>query len=146
MADVKRLAPNDRRQPTKPMRDQHTVGSVGRRRAGRHEAVRPVDDANSSPAGRGEQDRSRAAAASAAPRAARLVAALSGRRPESVISIERADGGWRVGVEVVEVPRIPDSADILAVYEVRLDADGDLISYRRVCRYARGHADWEPGR
>jgi hypothetical protein len=63
-----------------------------------------------------------------------------------VISIERADGGWRVGVEVVEVPRIPDSADILAVYEVRLDADGDLISYRRVGRYARGHADWEPGR
>ena len=46
-------------------------------------------------------------------------------------------------VEVVEVSRIPDSADILAVYDVRLDADGDLISYRRLRRYARGQLDWE---
>ena len=78
-----------------------------------------------------------------AQRAARLVARLSGRRPESVISIERKDEEWRVGVEVVEVSRIPDSADILAVYEVRLDADGDLISYRRIRRYARGQLDCE---
>jgi hypothetical protein len=48
-----------------------------------------------------------------------------------------------VGVEVVEVSRIPDSADILAVYEARLDADGDLVSYRRVRRYARGQMDCE---
>jgi hypothetical protein len=76
-------------------------------------------------------------------RAARFVARLSGRRPESVISIERKDEEWRVGVEVVEVSRIPDTADILAVYEARLDADGDLISYRRIRRYARGQLDSE---
>jgi hypothetical protein len=79
----------------------------------------------------------------AAQRAARFVARLSGRRPESVISIERKDEEWRVGVEVVEVSRIPDTADILAVYEVRLDADGDLVSYRRIRRYARGQLDSE---
>jgi Gas vesicle synthesis protein GvpO len=79
----------------------------------------------------------------AAQHAARFVARLSGRRPESVISIERKDEEWRVGVEVVEVSRIPDTADILAVYEVRLDADGDLISYRRMRRYARGQLDSE---
>ena len=76
-------------------------------------------------------------------RAASLVATLSGRRPESVISIERKDDEWHVGVEVVEVARIPDSADILAVYDVRLDTDGDLISYRRIRRYARGQMDCE---
>ena len=48
-------------------------------------------------------------------RAAALVSTLTGRAPESVVFIERSDGGWRVGVEVVEVARIPDSADILAV-------------------------------
>jgi hypothetical protein len=77
-------------------------------------------------------------AAFIARRAVEQIAALVRRRPERVISIEPADGGWRVGVEVVEVARIPDSADILAVYEVRLDADGDLISYQRTRRYARG--------
>jgi hypothetical protein len=121
MADVKRQAPVDRHQPTKPTRGQHSAGAAG----GRREDV---------------------AAASAARRAAELVATLSGRRPESVISIERTDGGWRVGVEVVEVARIPDSADILAVYDVRLDGDDGLISYRRLHRYARGYGDGEARR
>ena len=44
----------------------------------------------------------------------------------------------RVGVEVVESHRIPDSADILAVYEVCLDESGELESYRRTQRYSRG--------
>lgn len=77
-------------------------------------------------------------AAMAARRAAAEVAALTHRDPESVISIERAAGRWRIGVEVVETHRIPDSADILAVYEVQLQPDGTLYSYHRVRRYARG--------
>jgi hypothetical protein len=43
-------------------------------------------------------------------RAASLVARLFGRRPESVISIDRKDEEWRVGVEVVEVSRIIDGS------------------------------------
>ena len=74
-------------------------------------------------------------------RAAGHVAALTGRYAESVISIERRDGGWRVGVEVVETHRIPDSADILAIYEVLVRSSGDLISYRRIRRYTRGQVD-----
>ena len=78
-------------------------------------------------------------------RAAEQVAALTGRQPESVISIEPRDGGWCVGVEVVETRRIPDSADILAIYEVLVGSGGDLISYRRTRRYTRGQVD-RPGR
>ena len=52
--------------------------------------------------------------------------------------VERSDDGWRVGVEVVESHRIPESCDILAIYEVGLEAGGDLASYRRTERYARG--------
>jgi hypothetical protein len=78
-------------------------------------------------------------------RAAEHVAALTGRHPESVISIEPRDGDWRVGVEVVETRRIPDSADILAIFEVLVRPSGDLISYRRIRRYTRGQVD-QPGR
>ena len=74
-------------------------------------------------------------------RAAGHVAALTGRHAESVISIERRDGDWWVGVEVVETRRIPDSADILAIYEVLVRSSGDLISYRRIRRYTRGQVD-----
>jgi hypothetical protein len=147
MADVKRSAPADRhRQPTKPTRGQHTAGVTEGRRQERRKPEFPDDAVTLRRVRHGDEDRAGVAPASAARQAAEIVATLSGRRPESVISIERTDGGWRVGVEVVEVARIPDSADILAVYDVRLDADGDLISYRRLHRYARGHAEWEPRR
>jgi Gas vesicle synthesis protein GvpO len=82
-------------------------------------------------------------APAAARRAARYIAEFTGRHPESVISIERHDGDWQVGVEVVETHRIPDTTDVLAIYEVCLDGDGRLLSYRRRRRYARGQLDKE---
>jgi Gas vesicle synthesis protein GvpO len=85
-------------------------------------------------------------AAFIARRAVEQIAALVRRRPERVISIEPADGGWRVGVEVVETARIPDTTDILGVLEVLLDADGDLVSYRRTGRYVRGDVSRRCGR
>ena len=85
-------------------------------------------------------------AAFIARRAVEQITALVRRRPERVISIEPADGGWRVGVEVVETARIPDTTDILGVLEVLLDANGDLVSYRRTGRYVRGDVSRRCGR
>lgn len=70
--------------------------------------------------------------------AAQQLLDLTGRDVEGVTGLERADDGWRVEVEVVEVRRIPDTTDVLALYEVTLDDDGDLESYRRLRRYVRG--------
>jgi len=53
-------------------------------------------------------ERARTSAALMGRRAAEQVMGLVRRRPERVISVEPADGGWRVGVEVVETARIPD--------------------------------------
>ncbi|WP_010313751.1 gas vesicle protein GvpO [Saccharopolyspora spinosa] len=80
-------------------------------------------------------------AAQVARLAVRQVHELTGRQPEGVTSLERSERGWVVGVEVVESRRVPDTADILAVYEAELDDDGDLVSYRRVDRYARGRGN-----
>lgn len=77
-------------------------------------------------------------ARTAARMAAREVAELSGLQPEAVVSVERLDDGWRVGIEVVESHRVPESADIMAVYEAGLDEDGELTSLRRAQRYVRG--------
>jgi Gas vesicle synthesis protein GvpO. len=85
------------------------------------------------------------AAAAAARAAARQVVALTGREFEGVVAIERCDDGWRVCVEVVETRRIPDSADILAVYEVLTGDGGELNRLRRVQRYARGQLNRERG-
>src|SRR6185437_14991821 len=61
------------------------------------------------------------------------------RRPEQTTAIEPTDGGgWIVEVEVVEDRRIPPSADMLALYEIELDGDGEPLGYQRTHRYMRG--------
>ena len=74
----------------------------------------------------------------AASRAAEQVRELTGREPEGVVAISREGGEWQIAVEVVEMHRIPDSADILAIYNVDLDSRGQLLNYRRERRYIRG--------
>lgn len=103
------------------------------------------------PEERSERDRGRAppkraprrrvSARGAARSAARHVQELTGRDPEGVTSLERQDDGWLVGIEVVETHRIPDSTDILAVYQVTVGDHGELVSYRRDQRYYRGRSE-----
>ena len=77
----------------------------------------------------------------AARRAVRRVYELTGVEPEGVTSLDRTDDGWSIGVEVVELERIPSSNDLLAIYQVELDQGGRLVSYRRTHRYNRGEVD-----
>lgn len=65
---------------------------------------------------------------------------LTGRTTESVTSVQREDDGWVLSVEIIEVPRIPDSTSILGSYEVRVDAEGNLMEYARTARYNRNQA------
>jgi hypothetical protein len=80
----------------------------------------------------------RATASQVAARAAQQLLELTGKGVEGVTGLARAEDGWKVHVEVVEVRRIPDTTDVLALYEVQVDEDGDLMGYRRLRRYARG--------
>jgi len=70
--------------------------------------------------------------------AAKQLLELTGKGAEGVTGLERTEDGWKVQVEVVEVRRIPDTTDVLALYEVSVDSDGDLEGYRRLRRYTRG--------
>ena len=70
--------------------------------------------------------------------AARQLVELTGKDAEGVVGLDRSDDGWKVEVEVVEVRRIPNTTDVLAMYEVEVDGRGSLKGYRRVRRYVRG--------
>jgi hypothetical protein len=78
---------------------------------------------------------------SAADAAAAAVSQLDGliaKQPMSVTSVQPAEGGWFVDIEVVEDRRVPTTSDMLALYEVELDPTGRLQAYRRTRRYRRG--------
>lgn len=68
---------------------------------------------------------------------------LTTRTAESVVGVRAHDDGWRVTIEVVESARIPDTADIMAEYEVDIDGDGELSGYTRKSRYFRGRTHGE---
>jgi hypothetical protein len=72
--------------------------------------------------------------------AARQLEQISGRKIAGVTGVEQAEGGWRVGVDLVETARIPPATDVIGAYEVVVDADGDLVRYERIRRYIRGQA------
>lgn len=113
--------------------------SAGRGDAGQHDT-----DPGTGDRGRARRRSARTAeitAAEAARAGMEQIAELTGKQPESVTGVEPAEDGWRVTVEVIDDHRIPSSTDILSTYETELTADGDLISYRRQRRYARGHGD-----
>jgi len=131
------MAPDERRrEENRPRRTQES----DRRRTEeptRRRSEEPDRRGNDRPERR-HRNENGLSAMNAAQRAARAVQRLTGRDPESVISVEHADNGWQVGVEVVEAHRIPDSADILATYQAELDGAGRLKGYRRTARYPRG--------
>jgi len=80
-------------------------------------------------------------AAEAAKAAVIAAADLTGKTPVGVTAVEPTEDGWRVEIEVVEESHIPSTSDLMALYELDLDPDGELIAYRRTRRYIRGRAD-----
>jgi hypothetical protein len=84
-------------------------------------------------------------AAGAAAAGLRHIVELTGKDSMGVTSVEPSDDGWTVDVEVVEDRRIPSANDVLALYEVRVDRTGTLLSYRRRSRYLRSRGNHAEG-
>lgn len=62
---------------------------------------------------------------------------LVDREVDGVSGVRRTDDGWEINIDVVEVPRIPDTTSMLATYRLRLDKRGELVGYDRVARFRR---------
>jgi hypothetical protein len=73
-------------------------------------------------------------------RARHEMEALTGRPVDAVTGVRRAEDGWELTVEVVELERIPASTSVLGAYEVVVDSDGSIVEYQRTQRYYRNQA------
>jgi hypothetical protein len=77
-------------------------------------------------------------------RARRQMEELFGKPVEAVSGFEQTNGdgkGWTVTLELLELPRIPDTTSLLGTYEATLDSDGNLLGAHRVRRYPRNQTD-----
>lgn len=64
-------------------------------------------------------------------KAKKQLADLTGFTSPSGIGLKKEKEGWVATIEIVEKKSIPDGMDIMGTYEVRLDAKGNLIDYKR---------------
>jgi hypothetical protein len=65
-------------------------------------------------------------------------ASLSKLPVNAIIGIAKNNEEWAVSLEAVERKGIPDTMDVLGVYEVRLDDKGTLLGFERKRLRKRG--------
>lgn len=64
--------------------------------------------------------------------------ALLNLKVSVITSVAPDEGGWRVSADLVERRGIPDTNDLIGVYELRLDAAGNVLRYERTRLRRRG--------
>lgn len=75
-------------------------------------------------------------------RAARVLEDLGGIEPERITGLEPdEEHGWRITLEAVELRRVPETADVIGVYEMTMSNSGRFVGYRQVDRHARGRIE-----
>ena len=64
-------------------------------------------------------------------KASREMKEITGLDHSTTLGIDRDNSNWKVTLELVEKHSIPDQMDILGIYEIFFDEDGNLVSFKR---------------
>ncbi len=65
---------------------------------------------------------------------------MTGLKPVTVTQVFKDEDGWHVGVEMLELSRVPPSSDVLGRYDVTLSEVGDLVRMDRRGTRLRGES------
>ncbi len=66
---------------------------------------------------------------------------LLNKEPECISSIEKTNEGWRLECDVLDKKSIPETFDILKVFEFILDKDAKVTNFKQVRKIRRGTID-----
>lgn len=61
-----------------------------------------------------------------------LIEKITKKKAEGVVSMSREEGILKLLVEVLERKSIPDSQDILSIYEMNLNSNMEIIDYSKI--------------
>ncbi len=74
-----------------------------------------------------------------------LIGSLLKKKVEGIISINKKGEEWEVLAEVLERRAVPDTQDILSIYEFKLTSDLDLTGLKRIGLRRRADLGVEEG-
>ncbi len=61
----------------------------------------------------------------------------------SIVSFSNVEDGYLVTLEALERKAIPETMDVLGLYELHLDTDGNVLEFSRIKLRKRGDTDLE---
>lgn len=70
--------------------------------------------------------------------AKRQLADTTGLKPVAVTRVFKNQEGWHMGLEMLEMARIPTATDVLGDYDVLLSEEGCMLSFERKRTRLRG--------
>lgn len=79
-------------------------------------------------------------------RARSQLAEVTALKPQTVTGAVKDEQGWHITLDMLEMARIPNSTDILGSYEVLLDDNGNMLSFKRKRIRLRGEPVAEEAR
>ena len=56
---------------------------------------------------------------------------LTGFSSPSGIGAKKKDGNWVITIQIMEKKSIPEGMDVLGIYEVETDQEGNILGYQR---------------
>lgn len=63
------------------------------------------------------------------------------KEPESIASIEKSGEGWVVQCHVLEKKSVPETYDLLKVFEFKLDKNAKITEFKQIKKIRRGDID-----
>lgn len=73
-----------------------------------------------------------------AERAKSQLTEVTGLKPLTITETFKDEKGWHIGLDMLEMSRIPTATDILGDYEVLVDEEGDMLRFERKRTRLRG--------
>ena len=67
-----------------------------------------------------------------------IIESIVNKKAEGITSVSKDGEEWKVVIEVLERKAIPDTQDILNIYELKLTGDLELTGYKRIGMRHRG--------
>ncbi len=66
---------------------------------------------------------------------------LLGKKPEGISSVEKNSEGWAIVCDVLEKKSIPETYDLLKVFEFIVDKECRVIRFKQLRKIRRGDLD-----
>lgn len=60
------------------------------------------------------------------------------KEPESISSVEKSGDGWVLNCEILEKKAVPETYDLLKVFEFKLNKEGAITGFKQLRKIRRG--------